>query len=116
MANPVVHFEIMGTDGDKLRSFYSDLFGWNIGTMEGMDYGIVEAQDGVGIGGGIGADPAHTSSVTVYVAVDDLQSYLDRAVSMGGEVTQPVTEIPDVVTFAQFKDPQGNVIGLVKNQ
>jgi predicted enzyme related to lactoylglutathione lyase len=26
----------------------------------------------------------------------------------------PVTEIPNMVTFAQFADPQGNVVGLVK--
>jgi len=114
MTNPVVHFEIMGSDGDKLRGFYSDLFGWKFNVMEGMDYGLVEAQDGQGIGGGIGADPSSPASVTVYIAVDDPQAYLDRVTSMGGEITQPVTEIPDVVTFAQFKDPQGNIVGLVK--
>ncbi len=116
MANPVVHFEIMGPEGDKLRSFYSDLFGWKFNLMDQMDYGTVEAQGGVGIGGGIGSDPNASSGVTVYIAVDDPQAYLDRVASMGGEITQPVTEIPDVVTFAQFKDPQGNIVGLVKNQ
>lgn len=114
MANPVVHFEIMGSQGDKLRSFYGDLFGWQFNVMEGMDYGLVDPQDGVGIGGGIGADPNATASVTIYIAVDDPQAYLDRVASMGGEITQPVTEIPGVVTFAQFKDPQGNIVGLVK--
>ena len=29
-AAPVVHFEVMGQDGDKLQSFYSDLFDWKI--------------------------------------------------------------------------------------
>jgi hypothetical protein len=28
MGQPVVHFEIIGTDPEKLRSYYSDLFGW----------------------------------------------------------------------------------------
>jgi len=27
---------------------------------------------------------------------------------------QDVTEIPGMVTFAQFRDPAGNIIGLVK--
>jgi predicted enzyme related to lactoylglutathione lyase len=27
----------------------------------------------------------------------------------------PVTEIPGLVTFAQFADPQGNVVGLLKS-
>ncbi len=26
----------------------------------------------------------------------------------------PVTEIPNMVTFAQFSDPEGNVVGMVK--
>jgi predicted enzyme related to lactoylglutathione lyase len=114
MANPVVHYEIMGPDGDKLRSFYGDLFGWKIEVMPQMDYGTVGPQDGVGIGGGIGSDPDGKPSVTIYIQVDDPQAYLDRIASMGGEIVQPVTEIPNVVTFAQFKDPQGNVVGLVK--
>ena len=28
----------------------------------------------------------------------------------------PVTEIPNMVTFAQFADPEGNVVGIVKPQ
>jgi predicted enzyme related to lactoylglutathione lyase len=28
----------------------------------------------------------------------------------------PVTVIPDMVTFAQFADPEGNVVGIVKNE
>ena len=47
-----------------------------------------------------------------YVEVDDAQKYLDRAVSMGGSVVMPVTEIPSHVTIALFADPEGHVIGL----
>jgi predicted enzyme related to lactoylglutathione lyase len=50
--------------------------------------------------------------VNVVVDVDDLQKYLDKAVSMGGEVVTPITEIPDMVTWAEFRDPSGNVIGI----
>ena len=62
MGQPVVHFEIMGTDADKLHSFYSDLFDWKINAENPMSYGIVDREgnvnaDGVGIGGGIGAAP-----------------------------------------------------------
>jgi uncharacterized protein len=28
MGQPVVHFEIMGKDTDKLWGYYSELFGW----------------------------------------------------------------------------------------
>ncbi len=32
MGQPVVHFEIIGTDPAKLRSYYGDLFGWEFDT------------------------------------------------------------------------------------
>jgi len=28
MGQPVVHFEVVGKDGDKLKKYYSELFGW----------------------------------------------------------------------------------------
>ena len=37
MGQPVVHFEVIGKDGDKLRSYYSDLFGWEFGDPIGPD-------------------------------------------------------------------------------
>ena len=32
MAESVVHFEIIGKDPERLRSFYGDLFGWEFDT------------------------------------------------------------------------------------
>lgn len=108
-----MHFEITGPDGDALRAFYSGIFGWEFAVMkEPMDYGSVGAQDGKGIGGGV-AQGEH-SGVTVYVEVDDPAEVLARIAEAGGETVQDVTEIPDIVTFAMFRDPQGNVVGLVK--
>ena len=44
MGQPVVHFEITGTDGEKLQSYYSDLFGWAIKADNEMKYGIVDRE------------------------------------------------------------------------
>jgi predicted enzyme related to lactoylglutathione lyase len=112
MANPVVHFEVVGTDVQKLAQFYGQLFGWNVDANNPMNYGMVEAQGGEGIGGGIGQ--GERPSVTFYVQVPDPQAALDQAVKLGGRVVQPVTEIPGVVTMAQFADPEGNIVGVVK--
>lgn len=111
MGNPVVHFEILGKDGRKLQEYYSSLFGWKVNADNPMAYGLVEAAQG-GIGGGISGTEG-ASGVCIYVAVPDLQAALDKAVAMGGEVVTPVTHIPGMVTFAQFRDPAGNVMGLV---
>ena len=113
MPNPVTHFEITGKDGKKLQQFYGDLFDWKIDANNPMDYGMVQAE-GNGIGGGIGPSPQPVG-VTVYVEVPDPQAALDKAVSLGGRVVMGVTEIPGAVTMAQFADPEGNVIGIVKS-
>ncbi len=113
MGQPVVHFEITGKDGKRLQEFYSKLFDWRIDAVNPMNYGIVNTDGEGGIGGGI-AQGDGESRVTFYIQVDDPQAYLDRAQAMGGKTVVPVTEIPNMVTFAQFSDPEGNVIGLVK--
>jgi predicted enzyme related to lactoylglutathione lyase len=47
MGQPVVHFEIVGKDVDKLQSYYSELFGWKIENFEGgpTRYGVVAREE-----------------------------------------------------------------------
>lgn len=113
MGQPVVHFEIAGKDAKKLQEFYAGLFGWRIDASNPMDYGIVDTQGEGGIGGGI-AQAQGENHVTFYVQVDDPQAYLNRVESAGGKTIVPVTEVPNMVTFALFADPEGNVVGMVK--
>jgi len=110
----VTHFEIIGKDAAKSREFYGSLFGWAIDANNPMDYGIVAPTEN-GIGGGIAAaQPGDAPSTTLYVEVDSVQPYLDKAVSMGGKVIVDRQVIPGMVAFAQFADPDGNVIGLAE--
>jgi predicted enzyme related to lactoylglutathione lyase len=41
MGHPVVHFEVIGKDGAKLASFFSELFGWDIDPSNPLGYGLV---------------------------------------------------------------------------
>ena len=54
--------------------------------------------------------------MVINVEVDDLQAYLDKAESMGAKTVVPITEIPNMVTFAAFVDPAGVMTGLVKSE
>ena len=112
MAQPVVHFDLVGKDGEALRTFYSELFGWNFQMMPGADYGLV-GRAPEGIGGGIGSAPDGSTDVVVYVAVPNMQEYLDKIAANGGTQEGEITEIPGVVTYALFTDPQGNRNGIV---
>ncbi|MGB7623250.1 MAG: VOC family protein [Terriglobia bacterium] len=115
MAAPVVHFEIMGKDGKKLQNFYGKLFDWEIDANNPMNYGLVKPGAQGGIGGGVGVTEAGAPGyVTFYVAVPDLDACLKKVESMGGKTLVPPTEIPNMVTFALFQDPEGNSVGIVK--
>jgi uncharacterized protein len=116
VANPVSWFEITGKDADKLQQFYSDVFGWEYQQAPGPGkYGMVSAGNG-GIGGGVGQAQEGPGHVTVYVEVDDPQGALDKIEQHGGKTVMPVTEVPNMVTFALFNDPEGHLVGIFKGQ
>jgi predicted enzyme related to lactoylglutathione lyase len=122
MGQAVVHFEVIGKDGEKLQKYYSELFGWDINTDNEMNYGMVNREgnvgpEGVGIGGGIaGGPPGYGGHVTFYVAVPDVEAALAKAESLGGTRIMGPEKIMDMVELGQFSDPEGHVIGVVKDQ
>jgi predicted enzyme related to lactoylglutathione lyase len=112
MSHPVVHWEISGHDPERLQAFYGNLFGWKIDSTN-PEYGLVETGDGVG--GAIMRSPLGESPhVTVYVQVDSLDAALDRVCELGGGTLVGPTPIENVGSFALFRDPEGNVIGLLR--
>jgi predicted enzyme related to lactoylglutathione lyase len=122
MGYPVVHFEVVGKDGAKLVSYYGELFGWNIDANNPMNYGMVARDDNkaangeLGIGGGVGQGPeGYDGHVTFYVAVPDVEEALQKAESLGGTRVMGPENIMDTVTLGQFKDPEGNMVGVVQD-
>ena len=120
MGQPVVHFEVVGTDGDKLKADYSELFGWEFDDTEGtMNYGVVPREgntnaEGIGIGGGVGGVEGDADHVTFYVEVPDVDAALTKAESLGGKRVSDPDEVPGTgIVIAHFSDPEGHVIGVV---
>jgi predicted enzyme related to lactoylglutathione lyase len=120
MGQPVVHFEIIGKDGAKLQSYYSELFGWKMDTNNPMSYGAIAREDnltldGIGIGGGVGPGPeGYEGHVTFYVAVPDVEAALAKAESLGGTRLMGPDSVAEGVEIGQFADPEGHLIGLFK--
>jgi hypothetical protein len=120
MGQPVVHFEVIGKDAEKLQSYYSELFGWEIDADNPMKYGMVQRDgnvnsEGVGIGGGVGGGPeGYSGHVTFYVEVPDVEAALAKAESLGGTRVMGPEKIMDQVEIGLFNDPEGHVIGVVK--
>jgi uncharacterized protein len=114
MTHPVMWFEVLGTDGGKLRKFYGDLFGWTFDVIPQIDYGLAKTGDTRGIKGGVGpAYPGMKSWVTFYTETPDVTASLAKAQALGGRVVMPRTELPDVV-LGIFEDPEGHTLGLVE--
>ena len=124
MANPIVHFEVIGKDPDALKRFYTELFDWELNDVGGpTDYSTVDTgagANGAGIGGGIGGVPeGYAGHVTFYVNVDDVEAALARAEELGGRRLmgphrmEPSPETgPQAFEIGNFADPEGRVIGL----
>jgi len=108
MGQPVVHFEVIGKDGEKLRSYYSQLFDWDIDADNPMGYGVIQREGNTNReGGGIGVGPeGYDGHVTFYVEVPDVEAALAKAESLGGSrMMGPETVMEDIV-LGQFRTPR----------
>jgi predicted enzyme related to lactoylglutathione lyase len=120
MGNPVVHFEVVGKDGAALRSFYSQVFGWNLSPENDVEYAMVPREentnpDGIGIGGGVGQAPEGSPGhLTFYVEVPDVEASLAQAEGLGGTRIMGPEEPMEGLQIGMFTDPEGHTIGLVK--
>jgi uncharacterized protein len=122
MGQPVVHFEVIGKDGDRLQSYYSELFGWQIDSNNPMNYGIVQRDgntnsEGAGIGGGVGTGPeGYEGHVTFYVEVPDAEAALAKAEELGGTRVMGPDQVMEGLVIGQFADPEGHVVGVVQGR
>ena len=121
MGAPVVHFEVIGKDGEKLRGYYSELFGWEIDAGNPMGYGVVDrekhvSEEGVGIGGGVAGGPeGYEGHLTFYVQVPDVDATLAQAESLGGKRLMGPNEIPGMeIIIGQLEDPEGHLVGVIQ--
>jgi uncharacterized protein len=123
MAQPVVHFEVVGKDPARLRNYFSQLFGWSFAVPSPVaqeasapdDYGFLElitTDDGTGIRGGVRGGPDYESHAVFYVGVPDVEVALRRAEELGStRVVGPVTS-PNGLVIGHFKDLEGTLIGV----
>jgi len=122
--SPAVMFEILANDQAKLLSFYETIFGWKeIPGTDNFAYirfpaayrpllgGIGQAKPGV---------PGWGKGITFYLHVRKIDEALfEKIHAKGGAVIELALGekilTVDGYTFAMFKDPESNLIGLVES-
>jgi len=115
----VVHFEIPADNPERIAEFYNKVLGWDIQKWEGpVDYWLISTgkDSEPGIHGGIARKKDRPASgVLVTAQVDSVDDSLKKIVNDGGSIVVPKRAIPGVGYQAHFRDPEGNVIGIMEN-
>ena len=117
MGSPVVQWELMSKEPEKVSAFYQKVFDWKIQHRPELNYRIVETDSKVGINGGIvkpDREGPWPGNMLFYIAVDDLAAYRKKVVAAGGTIHVEEQEVPGMGSFSLFTDPEGRMMGLWK--
>jgi uncharacterized protein len=109
MSNQLVHFDVAGPDTEALGRFYSEVLSWSVHS-QGPGYALIETP-GEGPNGAI--VETDTPSITIGIAVPDLDATIAQAQRSGATVVMPPTN-NGWVTKAQIQDPVGNLLTLIQ--
>jgi predicted enzyme related to lactoylglutathione lyase len=122
MSGRVVHFEVPFDDGDRARSFYKDVFDWQVVQMPEMGgYTLVmtgpsgdagPTESGFINGGMLSREQGATSGPVVVIDVPSIDESLAKIGTLGGSTVVGRTPVGDMGFAAYFTDPEGNVVGL----
>lgn len=107
-SHSVGHFEIPADSTDQLKGFYSSLFGWRFEKGQTEDYWMIK---NAGISGGIAPKENSEQMPTMFVSVESIEEYIDKAKQLGAKVIKDKQEI-DRGYYAVLEDPQRNTFGV----
>ena len=124
MDHTIVHFEIPADDVEKIRKFYSSLFGWKIERMPGpMEYwGIATVPvndkgmpERPGVNGGMMKRQNPERKPVNYIAVESVDEYVKKIEALGGRIIVPKMEVPGIGWWALALDPEGNQFAILQS-
>ena len=119
----IIHFEIPADDVEKLRKFYSKLFGWKIEKTPGpMDYWMIQTvpidEKGMpirpGVNGGMMKRQNPDHKPVNYIAVESVDEYSKKIEALGGKVIVPKMEVLGIGWWAFAVDPEGNQFAILQ--
>jgi predicted enzyme related to lactoylglutathione lyase len=127
MDHTIVHFEIPAKNTEKLKKFYSGVFGWKIEKgseeMSGpMEYWLIETVPvdkqqrpiRLGVNGGMYKKQDEKMKQVNYIAVESADEYIEKIKKLGGKIINPKQEVPQVGWVAIAEDPEGNQFGILQ--
>jgi predicted enzyme related to lactoylglutathione lyase len=103
-----VWYELVSTDTEKSKSFYSQLLGWQIEPQEmgGMKFDLVKS-GGQDIATLTAAEGKAKSHWVPFVSVPDVDATVKTVEEQKGKTVKPPADIPNIGRFAIVADPNG---------
>jgi predicted enzyme related to lactoylglutathione lyase len=113
MGHPVVSWQIVTKNPERVGEFYTKLFGWEIQTNNALGYRMVDTGSERGIPGGIWpAPPEANGFVQLFIEVDDVKHHVQEASALGATIIIPPQKLPDGDELAVLHDPAGIPFGI----
>lgn len=117
-----VHFDLSVADINKVKSFFSELFGWRFEKFD-MPFDYYRIFTGStsepGIDGGVGlikdAPLSEGKALTVItIEVNNIDECLKKISAFGGRIVEPKNLIPTIGWYATCAEPGGLLFGMIQ--
>ena len=121
----IVHFEIPADDIERAKKFYTELFGWKIEKLLGMDtgnssssdmeYWMITTTDEKGnkaLGGGMMKRKMPQQPNINYIGVEPVDEYASKVEKIGGKVVLSKMPVPGMGYFAVCLDTENNAFAI----
>jgi predicted enzyme related to lactoylglutathione lyase len=111
--------ELRTRDAERAKKFYAGTIGWSFeasATPDGHTYWVA-LQDGRPVAGLFPLTSPMFDGVPEswmsFLAVDDVDARVSKAVKAGAELVMPIFDVPDVGRIAMLREPSGAGIGWI---
>jgi uncharacterized protein len=109
----VIEWQMLVKEPDKAAAFYRAVFGWTVDDNNALGYRRVST-GADGINGGIWPSPPDGHNlVQLFIRVESVADYHQRAEQAGARTIVPPQQLPDGDELAIMVDPQGLPFGLI---
>ncbi len=109
--------ELMTSDVEGAKAFYSQLLNWQYDDMKNEDMVYTTAKVAGQMIAGMMPMPPDSGDMPpswgAYVTVDDVDASAKKAEKLGGKVVMEPRDIPTVGRFCVIVDPQGAALSLI---
>jgi predicted enzyme related to lactoylglutathione lyase len=111
--------ELLTADVERAKRFYADTIGWTFKPVpmpDGTTYWLAKVGD-EGVAGLFPTDRTEFEGVPEgwmpYLAVDDVDARVKKAVASGAKLMRPVFDVPQVGRIAILTEPGGAGVGWI---